>query len=322
MSSYHQKEPSLDISVVVPVYNERDNVGPLADDIVREVGKLNRPFEVILVNDGSKDGSTSALDGVASSHPQVKVIHFAENRGQTIAIAAGMYYSVGRVIVLMDGDRQNDPSDIGLLVARLEEGFECVSGWRKNRQDAGIRKLPSRVANWLVNRITGVPVHDLGCTLKAYTRNALDPTELFGEMHRFLAVMVQERGGRIDELVVKHHPRTAGDSKYGMGRIPRVVADMLLMRTLYKYRTRPSHMAAQIAQWLFVFALVFAFMCFVSAVRSGMLGFFVVWFLAAIILTVGSVVVLTTGLVCELVIRNRYALSGRHPWIIERMTGD
>ena len=319
MSTYHEPTPTLDLSVVVPIYNERDNIAPLADDIVREADKIGRSFEVILVNDGSKDGSTEELDRAANKHAQIKIIHFAENRGQTIAIAAGMYYSQGKVIVLMDGDRQNDPSDIGALLEKLEEGYDCVSGWRKNRQDAGIRKLPSKVANWLVNKITGVPVHDLGCTLKAYTRKAIDPTELFGEMHRFLAVFVLERGGKITEMVVKHHPRTAGDSKYGMGRIPRVVADMLLVRVLHKYRTRPSHMSAKIAQYLFLGATGFGLWFLIQAIYYSSINAAFLPFLSSLILAVGTVLVLVTGLVTELVMRNRYAMSDSHPWTIERV---
>ena len=162
MSAYHQPTPTLDLSVVVPVYNERDNVGPLADDIVREVSALGRSYEVIFVNDGSRDGSDAALDEAAAKHAPVRVIHFAGNRGQTIALAAGMYYCAGKIIVLLDGDRQNDPADIGRLIEKLEEGYDCVSGWRKDRQDSRLRRFPSRVANLIVRRITRVPVHDLG----------------------------------------------------------------------------------------------------------------------------------------------------------------
>ncbi len=172
----------------------------------------------------------------------------------------------------------------------------------------------------MVNKITGVPVHDLGCTLKAYTRKAIDPTELFGEMHRFLAVFVVERGGKITEMVVKHHPRTAGDSKYGMGRIPRVVADMLLVRVLHKYRTRPSHMSAKIAQYLFLGSAAFGLWFLIQAIYCSSINAALLPFLSSLILAVGTVLVLVTGLVTELVIRNRYAMSGSHPWTIERVT--
>lgn len=317
-TSHHHPTPQIDLTVVAPIYNERDNVAPLADDIVREVQKLNRTFEVILVNDGSTDGSAAVLDEAAKRHPQVRVIHFAGNRGQTIAIAAGFYYARGRVIVPMDGDRQNDPSDIGRLLEKLDEGFDCVSGWRKDRKDSGIRRLPSRIANKIVNRVTHVPVHDLGCTLKAYRRGALDPTELFGEMHRFLAVYVLARGGKIAELEVKHHRRRAGVSKYGISRTARVVADLLLVRVLFKYRTRPSHLFAKIAQY---FALG-AGACVIAALAQQYRGYGtgLAW-LSALILTVGAVQILAAGLIAELVIRARFAMTGQHPWHITRYVG-
>ncbi len=319
MTSYHYTQPTLDLSVIVPIYNERDNVIPLAKDILREVGELGQSFEVILVNDGSRDGSTEKLDEAATLDPRIRVIHFAGNRGQTIAIAAGMYYSRGRAIVLMDGDRQNDPADIGKLLAKLAEGYDCVSGWRKDRQDAGLRKLPSRIANALIRKVTRVPVHDLGCTLKAYTRRALDPTQLFGEMHRFLAVYALDRGGRVTEMVVKHHPRTAGVSKYGLSRTARVMADILLIRILHKYRTRPSHMFAKLSQYMFLAACGFGVWWLAAAIYHKSLHAGALPFLTAVVLTVGAINVMIGGLVCELVVRTHYGLAGNHPWEIARM---
>jgi glycosyltransferase involved in cell wall biosynthesis len=315
MKHYHYDTPVLDLSVVVPIYNERDNVAPLAADIIREVGRLGKIFEVVLVNDGSRDGSAEALDAVAAGDERIRVLHFAGNRGQTIAIASGMYYARGRVIVLMDGDRQNDPADIGRLLEKLAEGYACVSGWRQDRQDTGLRRLVSRMANWVVQRVTRVPVNDLGCTLKAYTRDALNPTELFGEMHRFLAVYVLDRGGRIAELVVNHHPRTAGVSKYGMSRTARVAADILLIRILHKYRTRPSHMFAKLSQYLFLLGCGFGLWWLINLFRAAS-----AWppFLAGLVLAVGALMVMVCGLVCELVVRSRYQLTGQHPWEIAR----
>lgn len=314
---HHEQEPTLDLTVVAPVYNERDNIAPLAEDIVREVSRLNLSFEVILVDDGSTDGSAKALDEAAERFEQVRVIHFAGNRGQTIAIAAGMYYARGKVIVLMDGDRQNDPSDIGALIEKLNEGFDCVSGWRKDRKDSGIRKLPSRIANAVVRKVTRVPVNDLGCTLKAYRRGALDPTELFGEMHRFLAVYVLARGGKIAELEVKHHPRRAGESKYGLSRTARVVADLLLVRILFKYRTRPSHLFAKMAQYLALAAAVCGLLWLVR--REDGAGS--IPLICAVMFGIGAIQVLCAGLLSELVMRSRFAMTGQHAWQIARMTG-
>ena len=303
-------DKTLSLSVVIPVYNEADNVGPLVDDVVREVDRLGCTYEVILVNDGSTDGSDTALDKAAAARPQVKVIHFAANCGQTIAIRAGLEAASGDRIVMLDGDRQNDPSDIGPLLARLDEGFICVSGWRRDRQDTGLRRLCSQAGNGLIRWIVGSPVHDLGCTLKAYRRDALDPAELFGEMHRFLAILAASRG-KVAEMVVRHHPRTAGVSKYGLGRIPRVVADILLLRLLLKYPTRPSHLFATFGQYLVAAAIV---VFLLELVEPGLC----IRILPAVVILVGATIVLSVGLCCELVVRTRYLTSGHRPYRIAR----
>ena len=307
----------LDLSVVIPIYNEADNVQPLVEDVLREVSALDLSFEVILVNDGSFDGSTERLDAVAQDHPKAKIIHFAHNCGQTLALAAGMHEACGRTIVCLDGDRQNDPADIGPLLEKLGEGYACVSGWRRDRRDTGVRRLVSRVANVLVQRVTGLEVHDLGCTLKAYRADAVEPRELFGEMHRFLAPYVAARGGRVTEMVVKHHPRTAGVSKYGMGRIARVVADMLLIRALFKYRTRPSHLLANMAQYLVVAGGAW---CVLSFVSDWVLdtSLWSVGLLSVLVTGVGACVLLAVGVCAELVMRNRYLLGDDLQWTIAR----
>ncbi len=311
-------EPRLSLSIVVPLYNEVDNVRPLVEDIIREADKLNCTYEAILVNDGSTDGTTEALDQAAADHPQVKVIHLAFNRGQTIAIRAGLEAAGGSRWILMDGDRQNDPSDMGMLLERLDDGFVCVSGWRKNRQDTGLRRWPSRLANALMRQIARSPIHDLGCTLKAYQADALDPAELFGEMHRFLALYAASRG-KVTEMVVKHHPRTTGVSKYGLSRTARVLTDILLVRVLMKYTTRPSHLFAKIAQYM-VFGAGLLFLLgvvggWVDWVEAGLLR----WVLPALVLGVGAVIVVAIGVACELMMRNRYLISGERPYRVARM---
>jgi len=313
---HHAVDPTLDLSVVVPIYNERGNVAPLVDDIVAVMDKLQRSYEIILVNDGSTDGSTDVLNEVADGRSVVKVLHFAGNRGQTIALAAGMYYASGKVLISMDGDRQNDPADIPLLLDKLDEGFDCVSGWRKDRQDTGLLRFVSRLANRLVQHVTHVPVHDLGCTLKVYRRGALDPTELYGEMHRFIACYVQARGGRIAELVVRHHPRTSGQSKYGFSRTARVIADLLLIRVLHKYRTRPSHLLAKAAQYFAIGCGAFGLWWAADAIYYGSIHHGVLPFVSAVVLASAAVLSLMCGIVCELTVRSRYALSGAHPWVL------
>jgi len=308
---------SYNLSVVVPVFNERDNLEGLVADIVREVDALGLTYEVILVNDGSTDGSDRVLDALAEQYPQVKVVHFAHNCGQTLALAAGMDESSGKVIVTLDADRQNDPSDIGKLLDKLDEGYDCVSGWRKDRKDPALRRLVSRVANRIIHRLAAVPVHDLGCTLKAYRAEAVDPRELFGEMHRFLPLYVMARNGRVAELVVKHHRRAAGQSKYGFGRIPRVISDIVLVRLLLEYRTRPSHLFAKLAQHL---ALAGAAV-FVLGVLLELLTGWRLWptgFVAGVVMMAGSVNLLGIGWACELVMRNRYPPDRPPPWVIAR----
>ena len=310
--------PGCDLSVVVPVFNEVDNVAPLAADIVREVGALELRYEVVFVNDGSTDGTTKVLDDLAAKYPAVRVIHFAANFGQTAALTAGLEAARGASVVTMDGDRQNDPVDIGPLLAKLSEGYGCVSGWRRDRQDSAIRRWPSRVANRIISKATSLRLHDYGCTIKAYRRDSLDPSQLYGEMHRFLPVYVRARGGRVCEMVVRHHPRTAGQSKYGISRTARVLADLALVRLLFKYRTRPVHMFAKAAQYLVLTAVFFGLLGLVlwAARDAPLLG---VPFLTAVVLCVGAFALVGVGLCCELVMRNHFYVLGRRPWKVERL---
>lgn len=307
----------VDLSVVVPIYNERDNVRPLAEDIIANVESLDLDYEVILVNDGSTDGSSELLDALAGENPRIRVIHFLHNCGQTLAMAAGMHESRGRVIVTMDGDRQNDPADIGAMLAKLDEGYDCVCGWRKDRHDGGLRKLVSKAANVIIRRLSRVPVHDLGCTLKAFRARSINPCELFGEMHRFLPQYVMGRGGKVSEMVVRHHPRVAGQSKYGFNRIYRVISDIVLIRVLHKYRTRPSHMFAKLAQYmvlggggLFVFGVLLQLIFGWGLWQTG--------FLSMLILCSAAVLLVGIGNCCELVMRNRFLLGDERPWSIAR----
>jgi glycosyltransferase involved in cell wall biosynthesis len=306
----------MDLSIVVPMYNEEDNVDALVNDIVRACGALDQTYEIILVDDGSVDGTEERLAAVAATHPQVRVLPFARNYGQTAAMAAGLEISTGKVIVMMDGDRQNDPEDIPALLAKLDEGYDLVSGWRKNRQDSTIRKIPSRIANRLISRVTGVRLHDYGCTLKAYRQGFLDPGDLFGEMHRFLPVYVAMNGGRITEMVVNHHPRRSGVSKYGLNRTFRVIADLVLIRLLQRYSTRPLHGFAKATQACWVFAAVMLLVALVQGLWTRGQGFFGGAFVASAVGAVGGMVMLGQGLVAEYAIRARYQSTGQRPWRI------
>lgn len=232
-----------EITVTVPIYNEAENIPILYRRIVEALDALQLSWEVVFVNDGSRDGSAELLDGIAADDGRVIVVHFPRNYGQTAAMMAGMDHASGAIIVPMDGDLQNDPADIQHLLAKLDEGFDVVSGWRKDRQDHAIkRNLPSRIANTLISRVSGVHLHDYGCSLKAYRRDALDGVKLYGEMHRFVPIYAAWNGARVGEIPVQHHPRLHGESKYGLERIFKVVLDLLVVKFLFRYASKPIYL--------------------------------------------------------------------------------
>lgn len=230
------------LSIIIPLYNEQENVPLMCSatlDVLRELGQ---PYEIILVNDGSRDQTATRLAEIAKDNPSIKVINFRRNYGQTAAMMAGIDAAKGDIIIPMDGDMQNDPRDIPLLLAKLEEGFDVVSGWRKDRQDAPLRRnLPSRIANWLISKISGVHLHDYGCSLKAYRRDVLEGVRLYGEMHRFVPIYASWQGARVTELEVRHHARQFGRSKYGLERIGKVMLDLLVIKFLGDFNTKPIY---------------------------------------------------------------------------------
>jgi glycosyltransferase involved in cell wall biosynthesis len=202
---------------------------------------LGRSYEVIVVDDGSRDATYARLERLAAADDTLKLVQLRRNFGQTAAMACGFDHARGDVIIPMDGDLQNDPADIALLLEKIEEGYDVVSGWRRERQDNFVRRLPSRVANWLIGRVTGVRLHDYGCTLKAYRREIVEETRLYGEMHRFLPALAYQAGARITEIPVRHHPRASGRSKYGLGRTFKVLLDLLTVKFLSVWATKPSY---------------------------------------------------------------------------------
>jgi glycosyltransferase involved in cell wall biosynthesis len=230
-----------DLSIVVPVYDEQDNVEPLYEGIVRRLNELGKAFEVIVVDDGSRDETYERLTRIAAGDERLKLIKLRRNYGQTAAMAAGFDHARGNVILPMDGDLQNDPADIALLLQKIDEGYDVVSGWRRDRKDGFVRRLPSRIANWLIGRVTGVRLHDYGCTLKAYRADIVHETPLYGEMHRFLPALAHQAGARIAEIPVRHHPRTSGRSKYGLGRTLKVLLDLITVKFLSVWSTKPSY---------------------------------------------------------------------------------
>jgi glycosyltransferase involved in cell wall biosynthesis len=252
------------LSIFLPVYNEEENLPTLHEKILAAMNKLGHSFEVIYVDDGSADKSFAALREIAASDDRVKVIRFRRNYGQTAAMAAGINAARGEILIPMDADLQNDPADIERLLTKLDEGFDVVSGWRANRQDAFVtRTFPSRIANWLISKIGGVPLHDYGCSLKAYRREVLKEVHLYGEMHRFIPIYASWAGARVTEIPVTHHPRVAGKSKYGLSRMVKVVFDLVTIKFMSRYMTKPLYVfgsAGMLAFALSIFAAIFAFL--------------------------------------------------------------
>ena len=234
----------MNLSLIVPVYNEQDNLPLLFEAIDQTMSTLGRTWEVIFVDDGSQDNSLPILTQHAEKDPEhVRVVSFRRNFGQTAAIAAGLDYSQGEIIILLDADMQNDPSDIPMLLEKLDEGYDLVSGWRKERKDNAItRNFPSMLANRLISSVTGVELHDYGCTLKAYRRPVLEGFRLYGEMHRFIPVFANSVGARITEVVVNHHPRRFGHTKYGLERTVKVVLDLFTVKFLVSFSSKPIYL--------------------------------------------------------------------------------
>ncbi len=304
----------MNLSLVIPVYNEQDNLPLLLDAIYKTMHTLGRSWELILVDDGSHDKSLSILKEYAEKDPEhVRVISFRRNFGQTAAIAAGLDYSQGEIIVLLDADMQNDPADIPMMLAKLDEGYDLVSGWRKQRKDNAVtRNFPSALANWLISRVTGVHLHDYGCTLKVYRRDVLEGFRLYGEMHRFIPVYANSVGANITEVPVRHHPRTFGKTKYGLERTVKVMLDLFTVKFLISYASKPIYLfggagsflmvvSAMTMLYLFVRRLFF----FVGIANSPLLQLSVLFF----ILGFQSILL---GLIAELLVRT-YHESQRKP---------
>lgn len=233
----------MDLSIVIPIKDERDNLTRLHERLHCTLAGLPRSYEIIFVDDGSSDDSFTVLAQLAHRDPHVKVLQLRRNFGQSAALQAGIDWSAGNVLITMDGDLQNDPADIPMLLDKLAEGYDAVLGLRAHRQDNFlIRKAPSLVANWLIRRVTGVPIKDMGCTLRALRRDLAEALPLYGEMHRFVPVLAQQYGARLIQVPVQHHPRTAGTTKYNLSRTFRVLLDLITVKFLHSYLTRPMHL--------------------------------------------------------------------------------
>ena len=308
------------VSVIVLVYNEVDSVEPLHRELIGVLEGLGTSFEVIYVDDGSRDGSTEKMGQLASRDGRVRVVSFRRNFGQTAAVQAGIDYSRGAVLVFLDGDMQNDPHDIPHLLAKVDEGYDVVSGWRRDRHDAASRVVPSKIANWIIARVTGVPLSDFGCTLKAYRREVIQDVRLYGEMHRFIPVFAAMTGARITELPVNHRPRTYGKSKYSLSRTSRVMLDLITVKLLGSYSTKPMYFFGFTAFGLWGVAAVLAAIVllqkvlppYVYAHNNPLL-------LLSVVLFIVGVQFILMGLLAELSIRTLHESQSKPTYVVREI---
>jgi glycosyltransferase involved in cell wall biosynthesis len=246
--TFENHQPAIDISVIVPLYNEEECVALLYEKIVAAIEPLNRHFEILFIDDGSRDSTVPAASKIAENDKRLRIVKFRRNYGQTPAMAAGIDHARGKLLITMDGDLQNDPDDIPLFLDKLEEGYDIVVGWRHNRKDKLItRKIPSRIANWLIGKTTGVPIKDNGCSLKGYKAEVIKKIPLYSEMHRFIPAMTSLAGTKIAEIKVKHHARQFGESKYGLSRIYKVLLDLIAIKTILSFFSNPLLFFASVA---------------------------------------------------------------------------
>jgi len=304
------------LSVVIPIYNEEKSLDKLYRELTKALAGSGEPYEIIAVDDGSADDSFNILRSLHERDPRLKVVQFRRNFGQTAALAAGFDYAKGDVVVSIDADLENDPNDIPKLLAKLDEGYDIVSGWRKNRWGGGViqkitRRLPSEVANFLVRKVTGLPLHDTGCTLKAYRKDVLEGVQLYGDMHRFIPAIASRYGARVAELEVNYKPREFGKSKYGFSRTLKVFLDLILLKFLLGYSTRPI-------QFFGALGVVFGF------IGLGLGGYLSVLkivlgqdigqrplLLLAVLLVVLGVQFVTMGLLGDLMMRTYFESQGK-----------
>lgn len=311
----------MDLSIVVPVYNEEENIPLLHQAITTAVAPLGLTWEVILVDDGSKDGSLKVLESLAEKDIEhVRIIALRRNFGQTAAIAAGIDHASGNVVVLMDADLQNDPADIPLMLEKIAEGYDVVSGWRKDRKDDfATRTLPSRLANGLISTVTGVHLHDYGCTLKAYRREVLTGFKLYGEMHRFIPVYASSVGARIIELPVRHHPRRFGKAKYGLERTAKVILDLFTVKFLSSYANKPIYLFGGTGIGLMTLAGIGLLYLFIRRVFFGVSVLGSPLFQMSTMIFILGFQSILMGLIAELLVRTYHESQGKPTYTIRKL---
>jgi glycosyltransferase involved in cell wall biosynthesis len=307
----------MDLSIIIPIKDERDNLRPLHARLGQALAPLGLDYEIIIVDDGSLDGSFGLLEQLAAADARVKVIRLRRNFGQTAALLAGIDLSSGAVLVTLDGDLQNDPADIPKLLEKLNEGYDAVLGLRANRQDhLFIRKVPSWLANWLIRKVTGVQIQDMGCTLRAMRRELAEALPLYGEMHRFVPVLAQQYGGRLAQISVQHHPRVAGRTKYTLSRTVRVLLDLITVKFLHNYLTRPMHflglggfLAMGLGLVVLLGAIGMKWIYGTSLVRNPLL-------LLSVMLELVGVQLVSMGLLGELMSRTYFESQGKASYVV------
>lgn len=308
----------MKISIITPIYNEEESIPLLFDELQKVMDSLGYEYEIIAVDDGSKDGSLDALRAAAGKDPRHKIISFMANRGQTAAISAGIEHATGNLVMTIDSDLENDPRDIPRLIEKHREGYDVVSGWRKNRWQGKFlqRKLPSVVANWLISKITKVPLHDYGCILKIYKRDVISGTRLYGEMHRFIPAYAAWQGARVAEIEVNHRPRRFGKSNYGLSRTFRVLLDLILIKFLHRYMNRPIHFFGGIGAISFVIGCltgIAAAILKIIDVRDFVETPLPIF--SALLIIVG-VQLIVMGVIAEILMRTYYESQGKKPYVL------
>ena len=308
---------TVELSVIIPAYNEQDSLEKLYDEL-NEVLSGKFDYEIIFVDDGSSDNTFNVLRQIRNNDPKVRVIRFRKNFGQTAALAAGFEHCRGSIVIPLDADGQNDPADIPRLIKKLNEGYDIVSGWRRKRHDNVVtRKLPSRIANWIIARITGVRLHDFGCTLKAYRWESIREIRLYGEMHRFIPALASWGGENVAEMVVNHRPRTTGETKYGLNRTFKVILDLLTVKFLASFSTKPIYVFGGLgflsALGAFVSGIAVLYYKFVTGLamnRNPLL------FLTGLLI-IASIQFVLMGLLAELLVRTYHESQGRQIYVVD-----
>ncbi len=310
----------MDLSVVIPVYNEEENIESLYKELKEVLESMGISYEIIFVDDGSTDKSGRILDGIAEKDGSVVVIHFRRNYGQTAAISAGFDYAKGDIIVTMDADLQNDPHDIPKLLEKINEGYDIVSGWRKERKDPyWSRVFPSNIANWIISKITGIYLHDYGCTLKAYKKEIAKEIKLYGELHRFIPALASEIGVKIAEIPVNHRPRYKGESKYGLARVFKVLLDLMVVKFLLSYKSRPIRILGGIGFILFVIGfLPFSYLLLKKIVWGVAIGHRPLLLISVLFILAG-IQFISMGLLGEMTMRIYFESQGKKPYYIKEI---